>query len=67
MEYVWHEYADKHYLLLIILNIGMSISTSPSLICGMSMQINIVSEYDQEIPKSQTAYKPIAPLRRATQ
>ena len=27
----------------------------------------IVSEYDQEIPKSQTADKPVAPRRRATQ
>ena len=27
----------------------------------------IVSEYDQEIPQSQTAYKPMAPRGRATQ
>ena len=29
--------------------------------------IKIVSEYDQEIPKSQTADKPVAPRGRATQ
>ena len=28
---------------------------------------NIVNEYDQEIPRSQTADKPIAPRGRATQ
>ena len=28
---------------------------------------NIVSEYDQEIPQSQTADKPMAPQGRATQ
>ena len=29
--------------------------------------IKIVSEYDQEIPQSQTADKPVAPRGRATQ
>ena len=29
--------------------------------------LNLVSEYDQEIPQSQTAHKPIAPRGRATQ
>ena len=29
--------------------------------------LKIVREYDQEIPQTQTAYKPIAPRGRATQ
>ena len=32
--------------------------------CQMS---KIISEYDQEMPQSQTADKPLAPRRRATQ
>ena len=33
---------------------------------GLS-DVRIVSEYDQEIPKSQTADKPMVPRERATQ
>ena len=33
----------------------------------MEVLLGIVSEYDQEIPQSQTVDKPIAPRRRATQ
>ena len=31
------------------------------------LSLKIVSEYDQEIPQSQTADKPVAAWRRATQ
>ena len=33
----------------------------------MEVLLGIVSEYDQEIPQSQTVDKPIAPRLRATQ
>ena len=39
-------------------------------LCGMEHGISIpkvVSEYDQEIPQSQTADNPVAPQGRATQ
>ena len=37
------------------------------IICFLSIDEKIVREYDQEIPQSQTANKPMAPRVRATQ
>ena len=34
---------------------------------ALNAQLKIVSEYDQEIPQSQTADNPVAPRGRATQ
>ena len=42
-------------------------SISPLEIMGTLQNVKIVSEYDQEIPQSQTADKPTAPGGRATQ
>ena len=35
--------------------------------CHYNLQTRIVSEYDQEIPQSQTADNPVAPQGRAAQ
>ena len=38
-----------------------------SIYFGANQDKKVVSEYDQEIPQSQTAGKPMAPRERATQ
>ena len=38
-----------------------------SILCYRILSIKIVSEYDQDIPQSQTADKPMAPRGRARQ
>ena len=45
----------------------MSGSRTPIILWLCKHYSKIVSEYDQEIPQSQTADKPMAPIGRATQ
>ena len=47
-------------------NVRPSILTNGPLLGALNFK-KIVSEYDQEIPHSQTADKPMAPLGKATQ
>ena len=43
------------------------LSTVPFTLLSNNLSPKIVSEYDQEIPQSQTADNPVAPLGRAAQ
>ena len=51
-----------------VLNLGSRVAcyrlTGDTLLC---LEAKLLSKYDQEIPQSQTAAKPMAPRRRATQ